>query len=107
MAMKSGVPQAAADLLGRVRAEPPPPDQPAEEAASQLEKAPARAQGRVENWDMRAASLWSLITAERFAVVEAALGSMITEVNHSGRARGLIATYSTLGLLKLRLGILP
>jgi DNA-binding CsgD family transcriptional regulator len=80
---------------------------PAEEAASHLEKALARAEGRVENWDMRAALLWSLITAERFAVVEAALGSMITEVNHSGSARGLIATYSTLGLLKLRLGTLP
>jgi DNA-binding CsgD family transcriptional regulator len=80
---------------------------PAAEAATHLEKALLRAEGRVENWDMRAALLWSLITAERFEVVDAALGPMITEVERSGSARGLIATYSTLGLLKLRLGALP
>jgi DNA-binding CsgD family transcriptional regulator len=79
----------------------------AAEAASHLEKALARAEGRVENWDMRAALLWSLVTAERFDVVEGALEPMITEVERSGSARGLIATYSTLGLLKLRLGALP
>jgi len=80
---------------------------PAAEAASYLEKALLRAEGRVENWDMRAALLWSLITAERFEVVETALDPMIAEVDRSGSARGLIAAYSTLGLLKLRLGALP
>ena len=80
---------------------------PAQEAASYLEEALSRTEGRVENWDMRAALLWSLVTAERFDVVEAALGPMIVELDQSGSARGLIATYSTLGLLKLRLGALP
>jgi DNA-binding CsgD family transcriptional regulator len=80
---------------------------PAREATFHLERALSRAEGRVENWDMRAALLWSLIVAERFDLVETALGSMITEVERSGSARGLIATYSTLGMLKLRLGALP
>src|SRR5262249_19547322 len=80
---------------------------PAEGAAGPLGTALSRAEGRVENWDMRAALLWSLVTAERFDAVEAALGPMIMEVERSGSARGLIATYSTLGLLKLRLGALP
>src|SRR5262249_41087595 len=80
---------------------------PAEEAASHLEKALARGEGRVENWDTRAALLWSLVTAERFEVVEAALGPTIIERHRPGSARGLIAAYSPLGLLKLRLGALP
>ena len=32
---------------------------------------------------------------------------MVAEVHRSGSARGLVAVYSTLGLLKLRLGALP
>jgi DNA-binding CsgD family transcriptional regulator len=32
---------------------------------------------------------------------------MLAQVHHSGSARGLVAAYSTLGLLKLRLGALP
>src|SRR5262245_9413587 len=32
---------------------------------------------------------------------------MIAEISRSGSARGFVATYSTLGLLKLRLGALP
>jgi DNA-binding CsgD family transcriptional regulator len=36
-----------------------------------------------------------------------ALGPMVAEVHRSGSARGFVATYSTLGLLKLRLGALP
>ena len=47
------------------------------------------------------------MTAERFDVAEAALEPMIAEVKRSGSARGLVATYSTLGLLKLRQGALP
>jgi ATP/maltotriose-dependent transcriptional regulator MalT len=61
----------------------------------------------VENWDTRAALLWSLVTAERFEAVENALEPLLAEVQGSGSARGLIAVYSTLGLLKLRLGALP
>ena len=80
---------------------------PAAEAAAPLEAALSRAAGRVQNWDTRAALLWSLVTAERFQLVESALESMAAEVKRSGSARGLVATYSTLGLLKLRLGALP
>ena len=79
----------------------------AEEAASPLEEALSFAGARAENWDTRAALLWSLIAAERFETVEAALGPMLSEVQRSGSARGLVAVYSTLGLLNLRLGALP
>ena len=40
---------------------------PVQEAAGPLEAALARAAPRAENWDTRAALLWSLVTAERFA----------------------------------------
>ena len=80
---------------------------PADEAASPLEEALARAPARAENWDTRAALLWTLVAAERFDSVQAALGSMTDEVHRSGSARGFVAVYSTLGLLKLRLGALP
>jgi DNA-binding CsgD family transcriptional regulator len=79
---------------------------PAEEAARPLEQALSEA-GQAENWDTRAALLWSLVTAERFHAVESALEPMVIEVGRSGSARGLVAVYSTLGLLKLRLGALP
>ncbi len=59
------------------------------------------------SWDTRAALLWTLIVAERFAAVEAALPAMIEAAGQSGSARGLIAAYSSLGFLKLRLGALP
>ena len=78
---------------------------PAAKAADPLEAALARA--APENWDTRAALLWSLLTAERFHAVEVALGPMLDEVRRSGSARGLVAVYSTLGLLRLRLGALP
>jgi tetratricopeptide (TPR) repeat protein len=80
---------------------------PAEEAAVPLESALSRVVVPVENWDTCAALLWSLVTAERFHTVETALEPLIAEVQRSGSARGLVATYSTLGLLKLRLGALP
>jgi DNA-binding CsgD family transcriptional regulator len=80
---------------------------PAAEAAGPAESALARAGESTENWDTRAALLWSLVTAERFDAVEKALRLMLAEVDRSGSARGLVATYSTLGLLKLRLGALP
>ena len=47
------------------------------------------------------------MTAERFHTVETALEPMIAEVQRFGSARGFVAAYSTLGLLKLRLGALP
>src|SRR5262249_52967112 len=78
----------------------------AEEAAPPLEAALSHAEARAENWDTRAALLWSLIAAERFETVSAALGPMLSEVQGSGSARGLVAVYSTLGLLSLRLGAL-
>ena len=51
--------------------------------------------------------LWVLVAAERFGTVEASLGPALEQVHRSGTARGLVAAYSTLGLLKLRLGALP
>ena len=91
---------------------------PVQEAAVPLENVLSRAQARVRRRDprrpglasgdrLRAALLWSLVAAERFDSVEAALGSMVAEVQQSGSARGLVAVYSTLALLKLRLGALP
>jgi DNA-binding CsgD family transcriptional regulator len=80
---------------------------PAREAAAPLEEALSDAAARAENWDTRAALLWSLVAAEGFDSVEMALGPMVTEVHRSGSARGFVAVYSTLGLLKLRLGALP
>ena len=80
---------------------------PAKEAAIPLESALSQTGAQDDNWDTRAALLWSLVTAERFHTVETALGPMVAEVQRSGSARGLVAAYSTLGLLKLRLGALP
>ena len=80
---------------------------PALEAAAPLREALSRAEPQAENWDTRAALLWSLVTAERFDAVETALGPMLAEVHGSGSARGLVAVYSTLGLLRFRLGALP
>jgi ATP/maltotriose-dependent transcriptional regulator MalT len=80
---------------------------PVEEAADPLEQALCSASPCAENWDTRAALLWSLVTAERFESVEAALNPMLAEVHRSGSARAFVAAYSTLGLLKLRLGALP
>jgi DNA-binding CsgD family transcriptional regulator len=80
---------------------------PVEEAAAPLEEALSRADPAAENWDTRAALLWSLVTAERFHSVETALGPMVAEVHRSGSARGFVAVYSTLGLLRFRLGALP
>jgi DNA-binding CsgD family transcriptional regulator len=81
--------------------------QPADEVAVPLEETLSRAAAGAENWDTRAALLWTLVTAERFDSVESALGPMLAEVHGSGSARGFVAVYSTLGLLKLRLGMLP
>ena len=50
---------------------------PADEAAVPLESALYREAARVENWDTCAALLWSLVTAERFHTVEAALEPLI------------------------------
>jgi DNA-binding CsgD family transcriptional regulator len=80
---------------------------PAGEAATPLEGVLARAEANADNWDTRAALLWTLVTAERFHAVETALEPMLAAVHRSGSARGFVATYSTLGLLKLRLGALP
>ena len=75
--------------------------QPADEAARPLQ---AALDANVESWDMRAALLWSLLTAERFDAVEAALVPLRTQADHSGSSRGLVAVYSTTALLKLKLG---
>jgi DNA-binding NarL/FixJ family response regulator len=80
---------------------------PADEAAIPLESALSLTGAQVENWDTFAALLWCLVTTERFHTVETALKPMIAEVERSGSARGLVAVYSTLALLKLRLGALP
>ena len=76
-------------------------------AAPILERALEAAERPVQNWDTRAALMWSLVTAEGFDAVANALECLLSEVRRAGSARGLIAVYSTLGLLKLRLGALP
>src|SRR5262249_58609994 len=48
--------------------------------------------------------LWSLLTAERFDAVEAALVPLGAQADRSGSSRGLVAVYSTAALLKLKLG---
>src|SRR5690348_14075842 len=80
---------------------------PADQIAGPLAETLARAGPGAENWDTRAALLWVLVAAERFATVEESLEPMLAEVHRSGSARGFVATYSALGLLKLRLGELP
>jgi tetratricopeptide (TPR) repeat protein len=80
---------------------------PADQIAGVLEEALARAGPEVENWDTRAALLWVLVVAERFAAADRALGPMLAQIHRCGSARGFVAAYSTLGLLKLRLGALP
>ena len=80
---------------------------PADEVADPLEEALLSGASPAGNWDTRAALLWSMVTAERFETVDHALAPMVAQVQQSGSARGLVATYSTLGLLRLRLGALP
>jgi DNA-binding CsgD family transcriptional regulator len=80
---------------------------PADQIAGPLAEVLARAGPGAGNWDTRAALLWMLVAAERFATVEESLAPMLAEVHRSGSARGFVATYSALGLLKLRLGELP
>jgi DNA-binding CsgD family transcriptional regulator len=75
--------------------------------ADALDDALLAAAPAATNWDTRAALLWTLITAERFQPVEAALPAMIEAATRGGSARGLIAVYSSLGFAKLRLGALP
>jgi DNA-binding CsgD family transcriptional regulator len=77
---------------------------PADEAARPLEAALAGASANVESWDMRAALLWCLLTAERFDAVETALVPLRSQADRSGSSRGLVAVYSTAALLKLKLG---
>jgi len=48
-----------------------------------------------------------LVVAERFRTVEESLEPMLAQVRRGGSARGFVAAYSTLGLLRLRLGALP
>jgi DNA-binding CsgD family transcriptional regulator len=79
----------------------------AAEAAVPLQSALSCATEQIDNWDTRAALLWSLVTAECFQTVETALQLMTADVQRSGSARGLVAVYSTLALSKLRLGALP
>jgi len=80
---------------------------PVGEVAPLLERALVRAEPRAENWTTRGMLLWTLIVAESFDVVETALGPMLAEVHRSGSTTGFLTTYTSLGLLKLRLGALP
>jgi DNA-binding CsgD family transcriptional regulator len=104
-ARQPGAPAAAALVVGRGMAAVLR-GTPAAEVGPLLEEAllPSRL---VENWDTRAALMWSLVTAERFQAVDHALKPMLEEVQRTGSARGLVAVYSTVGLLNLRLGALP
>jgi ATP/maltotriose-dependent transcriptional regulator MalT len=76
----------------------------ADEAARPLQAALAGASAQVESWDMRAALLWSLVTAERFGAVETALVPLREQAGRSGSSRGLVAVHSTAALLHLKLG---
>jgi len=78
--------------------------QPMREAARPLQAALAGANPNVESWDLRAALLWSLVTAEQFSDVETALVPLRSQAERSGSSRGLVAVYSTTALLKFRLG---
>jgi DNA-binding CsgD family transcriptional regulator len=80
---------------------------PAGQIAARLEQALACSGPEATNWDTRAALLWVLVVTERFGTVKESLGPALEQVHRSGSARGLVAAYSTLGLLKLRLGALP
>jgi ATP/maltotriose-dependent transcriptional regulator MalT len=80
---------------------------PADQAARPLEAALAAASAHGESWDMRAALLWSLLTAERFGAVAAALVSLREQADRSSSSRGLVAVHSTAALLHLKLGDLP
>ena len=80
---------------------------PASQIAAPLEQTLTCSGPEAANWDTRAALLWVLVAAERFGTVEASLGPTLEQVHRCGSARGLVAAYSTLGLLKLRLGALP
>jgi DNA-binding CsgD family transcriptional regulator len=80
---------------------------PASQIAALLEEALTCSGPGAANWNTRAALLWVLVAAERFGVVEETLGPMLEQVHRCGSARGLVAAYSTLGLLKLRVGALP
>jgi len=79
---------------------------PADQIAALLEDTLERAGPEAANWDTRAALLWVLVTAERFSTVEKSLEPMLAHLHRGGSARGFVAAYSTLGLLKLRLGAL-
>jgi DNA-binding CsgD family transcriptional regulator len=80
---------------------------PAGQIAALLEETLERADPEAGNWDTRAALLWVLVVAERFGTVEQSLKPILAQVHRCGSARGFVAAYSTLGLLKLRLGALP
>ena len=79
---------------------------PAGQIAALLKDALARAGPVTRNWDTRAALLWVLVVTERFGVVEESLKPILAQVHRGGSARGFVAAYSTLGLVKLRLGAL-
>jgi len=95
-------PFAVAQAMGMLLA-----GRPAGQIAALLGETLEHAGPGVENWDTRAALLWVLVVAERFGTVEESLKPMLEQVHRCGSARGLVAAYSTLGLLKLRLGALP
>jgi DNA-binding CsgD family transcriptional regulator len=80
---------------------------PAREVAAPLESALEAAGPRVHNWDLRLPAIATLLLAEGFDAVEAALNRMLGDVGRTGSARGLHVTYVCLGLLKLLQGALP
>jgi DNA-binding CsgD family transcriptional regulator len=80
---------------------------PVDEVAAPLLDVLSDVSAPVDNWDTRAALLWCLATADGFEAVERAIDPLLNELSRTGSARGLIAAYSSLGFLKLRLGALP
>jgi DNA-binding CsgD family transcriptional regulator len=59
------------------------------------------------NWDITLPGLIILTFAEAFAFIQSALDRLVPLAQRSGSARGLHLTHAVLGLLKLRLGMLP
>lgn len=80
---------------------------PAADVRAPLEEAFARPGPVAENWDTRGPAMWALVCAEGYDTVQAVLESMRAEVERSGSPRGLFSTFTTLGLLSVRLGALP
>lgn len=79
----------------------------ADEVASLIEPVLAGSTLPAGNWDITLPGLIALTFAEAFAFIQSTLDRLVPLAQRSGSARGLHLTHAVLGLLKLRLGMLP